>query len=424
MLQDLGYNDFTNTVDRFLGGARAPMDVSIEVTRRCPLTCLHCYNNLPMGDMGARNHELSLDEHKQLLDELSEAGVVWLLYTGGEIFARKDFMDIYQYAKRKGFLITLFTNGVMIDEKLADELAEWRPLGIEITLYGNTAATYEALTGIPGSYNRCMRGIALLLERGLPLQLKTVPTKINQHEVYAMKRFAEQDLGVKFKYDPMVNPRVDCSQSPLEVRLSPEEVVRLELQDPDRVGAMRITAKKELEKSVSHIESSDSNMYICGGGHNSCAIDPYGNMSICVISHGQQYNWRTEGFRKGWDQFLGGQRERKKTRITKCTRCKLQSLCSMCPANGELENGDPEKPVEFLCHVAHLRAHAFGLQPTEHGECEFCAGGVRHGEILVSAEQLRNMPIEIPEWAPPFETFNILNNQSGSTCGSGCGKHV
>src|SRR5450755_4534650 len=181
------------------------MDVSIEVTRRCPLDCLHCYNNLPMGDQVARSQEMTLAEHCALLDELVAAGTLWLLYTGGEIFARKDFLDIYTEAKKRGFLITLFTNGTLITPRVADHLAEYRPFSIEITLYGATRETYETLTRVPGSYDRCMKGIRLLLERGLPLKLKTVPTSINFHEVEDMKRFSE-DLGVEFKFDALINP--------------------------------------------------------------------------------------------------------------------------------------------------------------------------------------------------------------------------
>ena len=62
--------------------------MSIEVTRRCPLACAHCYNNLPMADREARSRELRTEEHFRLLDELAAAGGLWLLFTGGEIFAR------------------------------------------------------------------------------------------------------------------------------------------------------------------------------------------------------------------------------------------------------------------------------------------------------------------------------------------------
>ena len=208
-MQVAEYSRFSGLMHQKHAGKRAPVEVSIEVTHRCPLDCLHCYNNLPMSDSAARKAELSLAEHCQLLDQLQDAGCLWILYTGGEIFGRKDFPDIYMEAKKRGFLVTLFTNGTLISASIADMLAEWRPFAVEVTLYGATRETYEALTRVPGSYARCMRGIKLLKERGLPVKLKTVPTTINRHEVYEMKRLAEEDLGVEFKFDPLVNPRTD-----------------------------------------------------------------------------------------------------------------------------------------------------------------------------------------------------------------------
>ncbi len=119
-----------------------------------------------MSDPQARKQEMTFQEHVALLDDLAELGCLWILYTGGEIFARRDFLDIYTEAKKRGFLITLFTNGTMITPRIADHLAEYRPFAIEITLYGATRETYEALTQIPGSFDRCMNGIRLLQERG------------------------------------------------------------------------------------------------------------------------------------------------------------------------------------------------------------------------------------------------------------------
>jgi len=109
-MNDGTYSAFSRAIHERHFGRRAPVEVSIEVTRRCPLQCLHCYNNLPMGDTVARSQELTLEEHCKLLDDLVAAGTLWILYTGGEIFGRKDFLDIYTEAKKRGFLVTLFTN--------------------------------------------------------------------------------------------------------------------------------------------------------------------------------------------------------------------------------------------------------------------------------------------------------------------------
>jgi len=424
-MQTAAYSQLTGFVHQHFQGVRAPLEVSIEVTRRCPLECLHCYNNLPMSDHAARAEELSFDEHVRLLDELVEAGTLWLLYTGGEIFARKDFLEIYTEAKKRGFLITLFTNGTLINERIADYLAQYRPLAIEITLYGATRETYEALTQIPGSYDRCMRGIRLLLERQLPLKLKTVPTTLNRHEVFAMKRLAEEDFGVEFKFDSLINPRIDCSQSPLAVRLSPEQVVELDFADPQRKNEYRRMAEQDLAAPPPSPTASElPAKYTCGGGEAGCAIDPYGVMSICVISHQQGYAIREGSFREGWQGPLREIRNQRRTRPSICDRCQIQSLCSMCPANGELENGDPESPVSFLCQVAHLRAYAFGYEVPEHGACDCCQGGNHRADLLAAAQRLKTFdpgPLVAAQAAPARPVLHVLQSSSagrGAACHS------
>lgn len=382
---------------------RVAASATIEVTRRCPLACVHCYNNLPMGDVEASRGELTYAEHCRILDELAEAGCLWLLYTGGEIFARKDFLDIYTYAKNKGFLITLFTNGNLITPRIADYLVEWRPFAIEITLYGRTRETYERLTGIPGSYDRCLRGIQLLRERRLPLKLKTVAVSVNKHEIGEMKQFAEE-LGLPFKFDGMMSPRIDCSQSPLAVRLQPWEIVKMDLDDPHRVAEWKRFAARF--HGPPQTPTPNDELYHCGGGVNAFAIDPEGKMTICVLSHVDAYDLRRGSFSEGWHDFLLQVRKKKITRVTKCTACEIKPMCGMCPANGELENGDAEAPVDFLCHVAHLRAQAMDIPVPAHGDCEYCAAGSAHSALMSSLEALRGY--QGRTWMCPSETVSLL----------------
>ena len=168
------YKDWVLELGQVSVANRTPIRAAIEVTHRCNNNCVQCYNNLPLKDNQARRKEFTYKEHCRILDEISALGCLWLLFTGGEIFARKDFLDIYTYAKQKGMLITLFTNGTLITPEIADYLVQYRPFVIEITLYGRTQKTYEQVTGTPGSFARCMQGIQLLKERELPLKLKAM----------------------------------------------------------------------------------------------------------------------------------------------------------------------------------------------------------------------------------------------------------
>jgi radical SAM protein with 4Fe4S-binding SPASM domain len=320
-----------------------------------------------MGDREARLNELTYEEHCRILDEITEAGCLWLLYTGGEIFIRKDFLDIYTYARKKGLLITLFTNGTLITEKVADYLAEWRPFSIEISFYGRTKEPHERITGIMGSYERCMRGIRLLIDRGLPLKLKTMALTMNKHEIWEIKRFAEEELGVEFRFDPLVNPRFDYSQSPVALRLTPQEVVELDLQDPKRMADWKTLA----ERSKDSVQWNDE-LYYCKAGITGFAIDPYGKMGVCLLTQTDRYDLRKGSFRDGWEDFLLKVRRRKITKQTKCVGCAIKALCGMCPPSGMLENRDTEEPSDFCCQVAHLRVKALGFPVKPHGECEYC----------------------------------------------------
>jgi radical SAM protein with 4Fe4S-binding SPASM domain len=373
-METVSYEDFAIGISHRVSGKRIPLRGTIELTHRCPLACVHCYNNLALTDQQARRAELSYEEHCRILDEIVEAGCFWLLYTGGEILVRQDFIAIYRYAKQKGLLITLFTNGVLINEEIADSLADYPPYTIEISLYGHTKATYEKITGKSGSFERCLRGIHLLMERGLPVNLKTMVITLNKHEIWEMKRFVEEDLGLEFRYDAMISPRLDGSKKPLALRLTPEEVVELDMQDPERLAAWNRFCEHHVGSGFRPKQSHD--LYQCGGGVGSFAIDPSGNLSLCGMSASDTYDLRQGSFRDGWEDFLSRVRQKKITRRTKCFSCEIKAMCGMCPANGELENKDPEEPVDFFCRVAHLRAHALGLTVPPHGDCEYCKNPV------------------------------------------------
>ena len=319
---------------------------------------------------------------------MAAAGCLWVLFTGGEIFARKDFLDIYTHAKQLGFLVTLFTNGTLITRDVADYLVEWPPFYIEITLYGRTRQTYEQVTGVPGSYDRCMQGIRLLTERNLPLKLKSMALTVNRNEIREMKRFVEKDLRLEFRFDAFINPRYDCSQSPLEVRLKPVDAVKMDLLDPKRVAEWMKFDARFGGPPGSPDEARQ--LWRCGGGLNAFAVDPYGMLRMCSMSQNDPYDLLRGSFQQGWEQALYRLRQRQISRDTKCVTCGIRSMCGMCPANAELECLDAETPVDYLCQVAHLRAYAFDIPVTPHGECEYCEGASRYAEMLEQVQEIKN----------------------------------
>ena len=347
-----GYGEFSDWLHQRVGNQRIPLQGSLEVTMRCNLRCQHCY--IPTEQRASRdNKELSFTEISRILDEITDAGTLWLLLTGGDPFMRADFLDIYNYAKRKGLILSVFTNGTKVTPRIADYLSEQRPFSIEITLYGATKETYERVTGIPGSYEKCRRGIDLILERNLPLSLKTMVMTLNHRELEQMKSLAKS-LGVSFRFDAILNPATDGSARPVNLRLPPKEILEIEKADPDRVSRW-----PELYENHQSAPISDRKMYLCGAGKQGFHIDAAGRLSICMTARKPYFDLRHGSFKEGWEQFLPQVMAREYSPNFECLSCDLRDACAQCPAVAELENGDAEKRVDFLCQIARLRWDAF-----------------------------------------------------------------
>lgn len=348
-IPELGYAESSLRIHGNAAMKNIPISGSIDITNRCNLRCVHCYiRDTCCGE------ELSFKEICDIFDQAADAGCLWLCLTGGEPLVRPDFRDIYSYAKRRGFLITLFSNGTLLTPSMVDFLAEEPPFVLDITLYGMTAETYDKVTGLPGSFDRCKKGIELALERHLPLKLKTMVMTLNAHEFQDMRRYAKS-LGVPFRYDTQINPRIDGSQEPNRYRLTPEEIVSLELEDPELADKL----SKELPRLYGIHSKRGNKLYLCQAGKNSFHITSDGKLNVCMLSHLPGYDLHKGTFYDGFHNIFPKVRAKRRTRYSKCQVCPALNLCSLCPAWAILEHGDPEAEVEFLCQTTKLRVAAF-----------------------------------------------------------------
>lgn len=331
-----------------------PIAGSLELTLRCNVRCRHCYILYP----GATTGEMSTDEVKAILDKLAEQGVLFLLLTGGEILARCDFREIYLHAKQLGFLLTLFTNATLIDEDMANFLAEWPPRRIEVTIYGHTEQTYEKVTGVHGSFARFRRGVELLLERNLPLALKTVVMRTNRHEFEQIQAWA-QGLGVPFRFDAVINPQLDGGTSVLKERLDPEDVVRLDgLSDAHRAQYQTL-----MDKAQKRPRSEKA--FSCGAGIKTFHVDPRGHMHPCMMWRATPYDFKA-GTLDGWRTHVEALRNTAIPAESGCRNCAHHLGCNNCAATSALENGGvPGKPVGYYCSINGAREKLLNLRRFE-----------------------------------------------------------
>jgi radical SAM protein with 4Fe4S-binding SPASM domain len=351
---------------------RIPLEGTLETTFRCNLRCAHCYVNEPVGRAEVRERELSLERAKRLIDEIVEAGCLFLLMTGGEVLVRPDFPELYLYALRKGLLVTIFTNGTLVTDAIAELLAEHPPEVVEVSLYGMTRETYERVTRVPGSYDKCLAGIRRLLERGVPTKLKTMALAWNQHEVPAMEAWA-RGQGLDFRFDSLLNPRVDCGANRNgELQLDAEQAIALDMASPERMRELREFCESFARPDV---ERDAELVYSCGAGHSAFTVDPYGGLQMCQLSRRASFDLSQDSFARGWNEYFPALRARRWQTDAACRRCSLISLCGSCPGAAEMETGDVESLVPQFCEIAHLRAWAAMGEGSGHRRDATCCLG-------------------------------------------------
>jgi len=355
---------------------RVPLEGTLETTFRCNLRCAHCYVNEAVGDADEAARELPLERLRGLIDELAERGTLYLLLTGGEVLVRPDFPELYLHALRRGLLVTVFTNGTLVTERIADLFAEHPPYKVEVSLYGMTRETYERVTQVPGSYYKCLAGIERLHARGIRFLLKTMALSWNAHEIPAMAEYARR-LGVRFRFDSHLNPRVDCGANRnAELQLSAEQSVALDMGFADKAEELREFCEKHAQPDPSRGETEL--VYNCGAGQMSFAVDPYGRLQMCQLSRRSPIDVRRQGFAEAWDGQMPALRDRRWTRPSACRSCNLIALCGSCPGAAEMETGDAESIVPVFCEIAHLRAWAsLGEASGHRRDATCCLGGGR-----------------------------------------------
>lgn len=354
-MKTVSYADFSARLHASSAEGRTPVNATLELTYRCNNRCVHCYCSLPAADPEALRREMGTSEVKALLDRLADMGSLWLLITGGEPLLREDFGEIYLHARKRGFLVTLFTNATLLDGKTVELLLRYPPFTVEITLYGATRQTYELLTGNAGSFDRCMAGIRAVVGAGVSLKLKTMALTVNQHEVSAMDSFA-RELGCEFRFDPLLHKRIDDRDysNPERYRLSPEEVVRLDRTFPNRMEKYRQFCDRFLVTP-----GVNDRLYQCGAGTGSIHITPYGNASGCSLMLRDAFSLEEHSLEWIWEEGIPSVTGQRKSFSLPCDTCYLSNLCGQCPPWSLLENRDVKKEVAYLCGIAKMREKSF-----------------------------------------------------------------
>ncbi len=169
-----------------------PRLVFWETTAACNLVCSHCRRTDVTEAVAPE--ELSTEEAKRLVDELSAWGRRILVFSGGEPLLRADIFALMHYASEKGVIVALATNGTLVDQDVAGRIKESGVDRVSVSLDGADEATHDAFRRLPGSFRSAIQGIDALRAAGVPLQINVTVAKHNAHQLDEMVRLAK-DMG-------------------------------------------------------------------------------------------------------------------------------------------------------------------------------------------------------------------------------------
>jgi AdoMet-dependent heme synthase len=341
---------------------RRPLSVHFDLTYRCNERCVHCY--LDHEDYG----ELTTAECVGTLEQIARAGALFLTFSGGEIFLRKDLEEILGAARRLQFDISLKTNALLVTPERAQMLRRYGVRRVQISVYSSDPAIHDAITKVPGSLERSLASIPLLQEHGIQVKLACPLMKQNLTAYRGVMALAGR-LGIPYVLDLTITPMMDGSREPLEHRVSSEALLPI-LQDSalqscgTKVIPEEWNSTPALGSSVSSgIENSAYEDLPCSAGHNSCYISPYGEVYACVQLPMPAGNLRSERFEEIWKNAPALERIRnvRESELLICAQCEIRSYCERCPGLAWMEGGDLLGPYERACSLAEQKARVAGV---------------------------------------------------------------
>jgi radical SAM protein with 4Fe4S-binding SPASM domain len=320
-----------------------PLSVQLDITYRCNERCLHCY--LDHHDHG----EMATAEIRGLLDQLAEAGVLFLTLSGGEVFMRMDFFDIVEYARSLMFCVKIKTNACMIRDNEAQRLHDLAVQDVQVSIYSHRPEVHDAITLLPGSLKRSVAGIRLLRSYGVKVKIANVLMMRNLND-YAGVQALAQELGAEYTIDPTITPMMDGNRSVLRLGLGIPQLHDV-FHDGDLVGDVDALCSPPKVGSGEVLDGIP-----CSAGHTACYISPYGEVSPCVQFPLPCGNVRRQKFMDIWRHStqLNEVRSITLSDLPVCSGCNHASSCSRCPGLAYME-GNMRGPSTQDCDKSFAR---------------------------------------------------------------------
>lgn len=293
-------------------------------------------------------------EIRGLLDQLAEAGVLFLCISGGEPLVRPDLFDVIEHARRGLFNVKLKTHAMLIGESEAARLRELGVEQVQVSIYSHRPEAHDGITKVEGLLDRSLAAVRVLRSQGLKVAVTCVLMRQNARDYDGVRALAA-GLGATFTLDPTITPHMSGDRSVLELNVSPEDL-RAVFHNPDLVGRV-----EEYCAPPPPVESETLDEIPCSAGHTLCYVSPFGDVYPCVQIPLCCGNVRERKFSEIWrgSPQLNGLRSIRNRDLPGCSKCGLLSTCTRCPGLPYME-GDIRGISTIDCVKSSVRT---GIRP-------------------------------------------------------------
>lgn len=337
-----------------------PLSGTFELTPLCNFNCRMCYvRQTPEQVKEHHRKMMTLEQWKRVADEAESSGMLYLLLTGGEPLIWPDFWNLYSYLMQKGFLISINSNGSLINETIVERFKKMPPSRINITLYGASNDTYQRLCGISEGFSRVDKAISMLRDAGVQVKLNCSLTPYNACDLEAIVEYAKKREMVLEVNTYMFPPlRKDPSSIGKNDRFTPEQaaywhIKRFSLQ---HTRERYLDYLRSVSDGIADPIGADETCYDpvdgkihCRAGTTSFWATWDGYLTSCGMLSQPKADIISEGFGEAWKKLND---DTKKIRLSGiCEKCDNRRTCHSCAAMAMTETGQFHKVPKYLCEM-------------------------------------------------------------------------
>lgn len=329
-----------------------PLYGVLELLPLCNMNCDMCYVRMSKSEMEQVGRLRTLEEWEKIADDMVKSGTLFILLTGGEPLLYPEFRALYLKLLDLGLIVTINTNGTLLNENWADFFAQHRPRRINITLYGACDKTYESLCHYPGGFEKTLRAIRLLRKRNIDVKLNGSLTKGNVDERMDILAIGES-LNVPVRIDTYMYPTTRERLHPYnhQARLDPVSAAkaRIEILKSEMGDELFAEYRRSALETVQNTQNTEafSRKMKCRAGKSSFVVNWQGQMRSCIVLDSPSVSLEETTFSAAWAQIVNAVDRLQIS--SKCSHCSLRGICNICVAAAIAETGSADSVPKYLC---------------------------------------------------------------------------